>query len=222
MQAGRFVETKKLILIKLENFMKTFTFIFYLSLLLIIVQRGLYAQHKKEFTDIKQIDFYNFTYSTPITKQFEWNKEVRVINGDFEEKHAEGQDGFYFGVKVLFEDINNDGKDEAVIIASCGRLLWNWGASEILVYGLNNGKPILLTSLDEKEIQSEYKKYFPNSVLWSIYDIRLSIIRNAPIEVDLYSDGSHASPKYLVSMHYYVQGDKINLMGAPERKSMSY
>jgi len=144
--------------------MKTWE-IYPLIILFFILSNNFNCQIKKNITDIRQIDFMNFTYSTSITKQFGWNKPVKVKNGEFDDRKSIGEDGFYFGIKVFCGDINHDLIDDAIVIESCGRYSYDWGGTEILVYTIKNGKPNLLSRLSEEKISNDYKSYYPNNVI---------------------------------------------------------
>ncbi len=138
-----------------------------LMIFILLIAYNTKGQNKKNISDIKKIDFMNYTYSTSITKQFGWNKAVKVKNGEFSNRKSEGEDSFYFGVKVLYGDINHDLIDEAIIIESCGMDSYDWSSTEILIYALKNGKPMILSKLTEKMIENDYKRYYPNTIIWT-------------------------------------------------------
>ena len=99
-------------------------------------------------TDIKTIDFKNFTYEpfcageekTKITvKDGEFSMETK-ISEEYTERSS-------FGVRdAAYGDLTGDGKDEAIILSNC-----NTGGtgqfSEGFIFSLKNGKPVLLARI---------------------------------------------------------------------------
>ena len=96
--------------------------------------------------DLHRTDFLNFIYQ-PSCADFEAaeaNVPVRVEAGRFYGKEGTPTEGTFFEVReVLYGDLTGDGKDEAVV-----RTLCNLGGTgqfdEGLVYGMRDGKPVLL------------------------------------------------------------------------------
>ncbi len=94
-------------------------------------------------TDIRKVDFKNFTYSAFCAGEKPEN--IAVKDGQFErEKKMDGYvDRMGFGIySIEYGDLNGDGKDEAIILSSC-----NTGGtgqfSEGYVYTMKAGKPSL-------------------------------------------------------------------------------
>jgi hypothetical protein len=100
--------------------------------------------------DARSIDFRNFVYQ-PSCADFESATEakvpVRVSGGRFEASPGSDLEGLYFEVgEVLYGDLTGDGRDEAVVRTLCstggtGRF------DEGFVYGMKDGKPVLLGRL---------------------------------------------------------------------------
>lgn len=106
-------------------------------------------------TDIRNIDFKNFTYQpnycgNPEADEENPDAEVRNItvkDGEFSEeiKEGEGEDEFinrlFFGIfHIAYGDLDGDKKEEAIILSSC-----NTGGtgnfSELYIYKMVKGKP---------------------------------------------------------------------------------
>lgn len=99
-------------------------------------------------TDIRKVDFKNFTYSPSCTG--EKPEKVTVKNGELSrEKQEDGYvDRFYFKVfHVTYGDLNGDGTEEAIVLSVC-----NTGGtgnfSEGSVYSMKNGKPAVLANIE--------------------------------------------------------------------------
>lgn len=107
--------------------------------ILILFVSGVSAQ-----SDIRKVDFKNFTY--PIMCIGQKPRNVTVKNGEFsEEKQEDGYtDRFYFNVfDVAYGDLTGDQVDEAIILGSC-----NTGGtgnfSEGFIYSMKTDKPSLI------------------------------------------------------------------------------
>ncbi len=99
-------------------------------------------------TGIRKIDFENFTY--------------RLSCGSADRKSlVTARDGFYWGPKppikgsnvylnvyeITYGDLNNDGKEEAVVLYSCGSgasYVYFWG----FIYGMQRDRPVLLAEIE--------------------------------------------------------------------------
>jgi hypothetical protein len=103
-------------------------------------------------SDIRSIDFRNFTYpiSGTVAEDILKAKSIRVRNGIYEkewrDKVGDMQQSVNFSVNnVSYSDINRDGKEEAVVDTG-----FSWtGASEqtaalMHIYMLKGGKPVRL------------------------------------------------------------------------------
>ena len=100
-------------------------------------------------SDIRKVDFKNFTYE-PLCAGGETEK-VTVKNGEISaERKIDGEytERFYFEVfHIAYGDVDGDKNDEAVILSVC-----NTGGTgqftEGFVYTLKNGKPSLLARIE--------------------------------------------------------------------------
>jgi len=193
--------------------MKSSLFIVLISILFTI---SAYCQGEGNYTNIRQVDFLNFTYNLKMTADREWAKEVKTINGKFEENTPEKHGNFYFNVKVFYTDINSDSAEEAIIIASFGRIGSNWENTGIIAYTLKDGKPFMLASLDQGQLQKDYAKLYPNSSLWPVSEAYLAT-RMPAIFMEVSADGYHAGPEYEVFMQYTLKGNEFILSRKPIR-----
>lgn len=154
-------------------------------------------------TDIKKVDFKNFTYQ-PDFCGGENNRKITVVNGEFsEEKEVDGYtDRMYFSVYgITFGDLDGDNKDEAVILSVC-----NTGGTgnftEAYIYKMQNGKPVrvmLLGGGDRAEGGLREAR---------IENGLLIVESNAPGEM-----GGACCPQEIVTNTYRFQDRKLKEVG---------
>jgi len=78
-------------------------------------------------TDIRKVDFLNFTYHSSLCSR-EYGgkgigKTVRVRNGEFKNKNV------YFVVTdntVIYADVTGDGREDAIVPVACGAITANF------------------------------------------------------------------------------------------------
>ena len=160
-------------------------------------------------TNIRQIDFNNFTYE-PLCASDDV-KKVTVKEGEFfEEKQLEDFiDRFYFkAFSVAYGDLNGDGNDEAVVLAVC-----NMGGtgnfSEGFVYELKNRKPRLLTRIEGGD-----RAYG---------GLREARVENGLLVVesnDASETGGSCCPEFAVTNRYKLSGGKLVTAGKSERREI--
>jgi hypothetical protein len=92
--------------------------------------------------DIHSVDFRNFTYTVSdfCGKEF-GKKQIRVRNGVY---GTFSDWGLAVG-NVVYGDLTGDGKDEAVVMTSCGGM---HPEDEPYVFAMRNGSVLLLTRLE--------------------------------------------------------------------------
>jgi hypothetical protein len=173
-------------------------------------------------TDIRQVDFLNFTYNSSLCSQ-EFGKKgigktVRVSKGEFKNKNV------YFAVedsKVVYGDMTGDGREDAIVPISCGAIMANFSLSEVYIYTINNGRPALVAEISDKDMERDYRRYYPDTeTYWGVTGDGLKI-RNGNLEIEVLADGPHASPKYIVTLEYRLSGESFRLIGKPQRRNSS-
>jgi hypothetical protein len=160
-------------------------------------------------TNIRQIDFNNFTYE-PYCVGDE-AKKISVKNNEFfEEKETDGfTDRFYFkAAPAEYGDFNGDGREEAVILSVC-----NTGGtgnfSEGFIYELKNGKPSLLTRIEGGD-----RAYG---------GLRSAKIVNGVLVVesnDVGENGGACCPEFVVTSRYKLSGGKLIETGKSEKREL--
>ena len=170
-------------------------------------------------SEIRWVDFLNFTYRTSIcTKDAGIGGEVTVQGGEF--KQGSDADEAYFGVvdnRIIYGDLTGDGQEEAAVHTACGQIGWNYGLEEVFVYTMQGGRAALLAETNQDRMVADYQRYFPNGVLWSTRNNGLRI-RNGAFLIDWYADGAHCCPEHIATLVYRLNGRGLALAGRPAKR----
>lgn len=173
-------------------------------------------------TDIRQVDFRNFTYHSSLCSQ-EFGKKgigktVRVRKGEFKNKNV------YFAVKdnkVIYGDVTGDAREDAIVPIGCGAIMANFSLSEVYIYTIEDGRTTLLAEISDKDMERDYRRYYPDTeTYWGVTGKDLKV-RNGNLEIEVFADGPHASPKYIVTLEYRLSGKTLRLIGKPQRRNFS-
>jgi len=178
------------------------------------------AQTNPPVTDIRKVDFLNFTYNSAQCSQ-EYGKQgigrlVNVRNGEFKNKSV------YFSVmsdKIIYADLTGDGKEEAIVPIDCGAMGANFSRSEVNVYTLENGHAALLGATTDKSMERDYRaSYADADGYWGINENGIKA-NNGNLQIEVMVDGPHAQPKYIATMEYGLTGKMLKLKGKPARRN---
>ncbi len=153
-------------------------------------------------TDIRRVDFKNFTY--PAFCASEDAESVTVTNGELStEKQEDGYvDRFYFKVfDIAYGDLDSDQRNEAIVLTVC-----NTGGtgnfSEGFIYTLKSGGPVLLARIPGGDrADGGLRRAFVEGGF-------LVVDSNDPGE-----DGGACCPQVIVTTKYRLSGDKIEQVG---------
>jgi hypothetical protein len=173
-------------------------------------------------TDIRKVDFLNFSYPSSLCSvkfgRQGIGKTVLVRQGEFKNKNV------YFAVeadKVIYGDVTGDGREEAIVPVDCGAITANFSRSEVYIYTINDGHSTLVAELSDRNLEQDYRHYYPaTESYWGITGEGLKI-RNGNLEIEVLADGSHASPQYIVTLEYHLSGEGFRLIGKPLRRNSS-
>lgn len=169
-------------------------------------------------TDIRKVDFDNFTYHSSLCSQ-EYGRKgigkiVRVRNGEFKNKNV------YFAVadnRIIYADVTGDGREDAIVPIDCGAVGANFALSEVNIYTIQNGRATLLAEINDKDMERDYRRHYPDAEsYWGVNENGLKA-KNGNLEIDVLADGPHASPKYIVTLEYRLSGETLRLIGKPQR-----
>lgn len=174
----------------------------------------------RDVTDIRKVDFLNFTYRSSLCSR-EYGKKgigkaVLVHDGEFKNENV------YFAVagdKIIYADLTGDGREDAVVPVDCGAMTANFSLSEIHVYAIKNGRATLLAEISDKDMERDYRRHYPDAEsYWGVNEGGL-VVKNGHLEANVLADGSHASPQYVVTLEYRLDGKTLRLLGKPQRRS---
>jgi hypothetical protein len=158
-------------------------------------------------TDIRKVDFLNFTYHSALCSQ-EYGRGgigriVQVRNGEFKNKNV------YFAVaenKIIYADVTGDGHEDAIVPVDCGATIANFARAEVDIYTLENGRATLLAATNDKNLERDYRRYYPpTESYWGINDDGIKAV-NGNLFIDVLVDGSHAAPKTIATLEYQLTG----------------
>lgn len=172
-------------------------------------------------TDIRKIDFLNFTYHSSLCSR-EYGSEgigkvVRVRNGELKNKNA------YFAVtadKIIYADVTGDGREDAIVPIDCGAITANFALAEVYIYTIKNGDATLLAAISDKDMERDYRRHYPDAESYWGIDANGLRVKDGNLEIDVLADGPHASPKHIVTLEYRVSGEALRLLGKPQRRSL--
>lgn len=171
-------------------------------------------------TDIRKVDFLNFTYHSSLCSQ-EYGRKgigkiVRVRKGEFKNKNV------YFAVadnKIIYADVTGDGREDAIVPIDCGAITANFSLSEVYIYTIKDGRATLLAKIGDKDLERDYRRNYPDAEsYWGVNENGLKV-KNGNLEIDVLADGPHASPQYIVTLAYGLSGETLRLIGKPPRRS---
>jgi hypothetical protein len=115
---------------------------------------------------IRSVNFRNFSY--PINRFCTDNVKgsfAKVVNGKLITARDKdyGPQGFQVA-KIIYGDLNGDGKEEAVVSTLCGSLepvQFNQSPfGNTYVYTMRSGNPELLSLFNDTDLEPNYKNYF--------------------------------------------------------------
>ena len=173
-------------------------------------------------TDIRKVDFLNFTYHSSLCSQ-EYGKDgigkmVLLRNGEFK------NDNVYFAVAgdaIVYADVTGDGREDAIVPITCGAMTANFALSEVYIYTIQNGRATSLAEISDKDLERDYRRSYPDAEsYWGVNENGLKV-KDGNLEIDILADGPHASPQYIVTLGYRLSGKALRLIGKPQRRSFS-
>jgi hypothetical protein len=171
-------------------------------------------------TDIRKVDFLNFTYHSSLCSQ-EYGKKgigktVRVRNGEFKNQNV------YFAVTekaIVYADVTGDGQEDAIVPIECGAITANFALSEVYVYTLQNGSATFLAGISDKDLERDYRHHYPDAEsYWGVNENGVKA-NKGNLEIEVLADGPHASPQHIVTLEYHWSGKALRLLGKPQRRS---
>src|SRR5262249_42152715 len=111
--------------------------------------------------------------------------------------------------------------EDAIVPISCGAIMANFSLSEIYIYTIKDGHTTLLAEISDKDMERDYRRYYPDTeTYWGVTGNDLKE-RNGHLEIEVFADGPHASPKYIVTLEYRLSGERFRLIGKPQRRNTS-
>lgn len=155
-------------------------------------------------SDIRKVDFKNFTYDIQI---FEKKEKVTLKNGEFDRNTEE--DKLFFTAEVeSYGDLDGDGKEEAVVTT-----MMNTGGtgnfSSGIIFAMKGGKPAVLTEFEGGD------RAYGGLVSAKILNKELIVTRN-----DVGEAGGACCPEFHVISKYKWDGKELVQVGTDERNEI--
>ncbi len=163
-------------------------------------------------TGIRSIDFRNFTFHPAMCSQsFGVGNPARVRNGRFANRVSK-----FYVQDVMYGDLTADGHEEAVIYVGCEPIpnMNNYGA-EIFIYTTRNGLVTLLAEINDEDMARDYKRYYPEGILWSITEKGIKTEQGL-LKIENTADGPHCCPEHFSTLEYRWNGQNFVLIGEPK------
>ena len=151
---------------------------------------------KAKPSGIHKVDFKNLSYTLNACNEFfKIGKKAKLKNGKYKNNNGEVEIG-----KILYGDLTGDGIEGAVVTLNCEPTHNNNAfGSEIHMFKVSKGKPVEIGTLGENKIQEDYRKNFPNGVIWSC---GIDSVDGSGIYIKAATDGPHCCPQHTVTFHY--------------------
>jgi len=148
-------------------------------------------------SDIRQVDFKNFTFVTGYGK-------LKVTNGSFTRNDPNNPLVFKVS-EIVFGDLMGDAQQQAAIVTWC-----NTGGSgdwrEGFIYALHDGKPQLLTTFAGGD-----------RACGGIHHVS---VENHLLKVERFgTTGAMSSPEWIETTTYRLEGRKLITVGTPEKRN---
>lgn len=150
-------------------------------------------------TSIRQIDFHNFRYPSGCSKDDPGYPAIIPVAGGKWEKGKVDDEGYkdYEIGAPQYARLLGTNDEQAVIVASC--FLGNWSATEVFVYGMGHGKPVLIQRLADSDWAPEG--------CWM--ETVKPEVKNNQLVVSFLSGGIHAQAAWSVTATMKWNGSKF-------------
>jgi hypothetical protein len=155
-------------------------------------------------SDIRKVDFKNFTYDVQI---FETKEKLKVKDGSFDRNTED--DKLYFSIEVeSYGDLDGDGKEEAVVTS-----IMNTGGtgnfSSGMIWTMKGGKPVILTEFEGGD------RAYGGLVSVKIINKELIVVRN-----DVGEAGGACCPEFHITSKYKWNGKELVQVGEDVRREI--
>jgi hypothetical protein len=177
---------------------------------------------------IRNVDFRNFSYPfKPPSEHDDMAKlgeVVKVHDGiAYADKVGQNVAFWYFKVaEVLYGDVDGDGQDDAAVVVIYGNNAGTFYLTDIYIYGMKDGEPVLLSDLKEDQVNKDYRKYYHDDgqhIFEAVEGGRE--VKGGILTVKHLADGAHCCPQQVATLQYRLEGNRLILVGAPLKRSSS-
>ncbi len=177
------------------------------------------ASSQSGTAEIRSVDFLNYSYQTSgCAEDVGLPATVRVRDGRF------SADSNFYNIienRVVYGDVNANGREDALIQITCGSSAGTLRAFEIHAYEYQNGQARLLARLDSSVVQRDYNQHYHNGAEeWTVFALGENGVKaeDGQLIVEAWTDGSYASPENIATFRYRLRGNGFVLDGRPTRR----
>lgn len=174
------------------------------------------------FSNIRQVDFLNFTYPTGpndcSNPPPDGRRTVDITGGRFMKQFGDGELQYEIDKRhVAFGNITGSPTDEAVIALRCS-FMPNFWANTIYIYTLKNGLPVRLATITGDTIEKDYTKYYSGNDNGPVWDVSSMKAGGGRIILEGLVDSPHVCPVNIAQFVYAWNGSNFTLAGKPVKR----
>lgn len=155
-------------------------------------------------SDIRKVDFKNFTYDVQI---FEKKEKLTLKNGEFD-RNTEDDKLFFTASAENYGDLDGDGSEEAVVLT-----MMNTGGtgnfSSGIIFTMKGGKPVVLTEFEGGD--RAYGGLVDAKILNKMLIVQ---------QYDVGETGGACCPEFIVTKTYKWNGKELEQVGKQERREL--
>lgn len=160
---------------------------------------------------IRSVDFLNRTFPFGCYSG-EGRKSIMVVDGKF----ADGDDFFNVDEKIVYGDVNGDGREDAIVRVHCGNSAGTFRDFEVDVFTANGKGVKLLGRIGQPQIEADYKRTFRRGIVFAFAETDPEI-DGGHLKIAALTDGSFAGPANTATFEYKLGGTRFVLVGKPKR-----
>ncbi len=185
----------------------------------ILISLYVVSQSARHVSNIRDVDFRNFSYPFEVpdgrTPFAELGDAVSVRDGiAYAGKVGDVVDFLYFSVaEINYADLTGDSQEEAAVVVIYGSNSGTFYLTNIYLYTVQDGKPLLLGTLTEDQVSRDYRQHYGGdrqTVFEAIESGRA--IKAEVLTVMHLADGAHCCPESVVTLRYRLDGNRLKMI----------
>jgi hypothetical protein len=153
------------------------------------------------YADIRSVDFRNAEYPSGcsgLIRDPRFSAVIDVKNGEWE-TGPNASDAYFSVNHVFYDDVDGDGRAEAIVTTVCSIYGANYWETEVYVFQLVDGQPRLVQRLSSNDWYGPEGGYRVAAV---------GVLRHE-IRVSYFAGGSHAQPAWEITAEFRWNGNRF-------------